>query len=101
MITDIENIGSIKHNNDHKKRDFNDRDINIISKELYENINNLKCDNDIMRFQKHIQRTYKITLSKSNLIYFYNYLNINNLAFKKLITKKNLNLIQVLLLLLY
>jgi ELP3 family radical SAM enzyme/protein acetyltransferase len=41
-----------------------------------------------MRFQKHIQRTYKITLSKSNLIYFYNYLNINNLAFKKLITKK-------------
>ena len=88
MITDIENIGSIKHNNDHKKRDFNDRDINIISKELYENINNLKCDNDIMRFQKHIQRTYKITLSKSNLIYFYNYLNINNLAFKKLITKK-------------
>lgn len=88
MITDIENICSIKHNNDHKKRDFNDRDINIISKELYENINNLKCDNDIMRFQKHIQRTYKITLSKSNLIYFYNYLNINNLAFKKLITKK-------------
>ena len=88
MITDIENIGSIKHNNEHKKRDFNDRDINIISKELYENINNLKCDNDIMRFQKHIQRTYKITLSKSNLIYFYNYLNINNLAFKKLITKK-------------
>lgn len=88
MITDIENICSIKHNNDHKKRDFNDRDINIISKELYENINNLKCDNDIMRFQKHIQRTYKISLSKSNLIYFYNYLNINNLSFKKLITKK-------------
>jgi ELP3 family radical SAM enzyme/protein acetyltransferase len=87
-IQDIENMCTIKHNNYHKKTEYDDGEKEIISKELNDNIEKLKCDSDITRFQKHIQRTYKITLSKSNLIYFYNTLGIDNLAFKKLITKK-------------
>lgn len=87
-ILDIENMCTTKHDNNHKKKEYDDREKEIISKELNDNIEKLKCDSDITRFQKHIQRTYKITLSKSNLIYFYNTLGIDNLAFKKLITKK-------------
>ena len=87
-ILDIENMCTAKHNNNHKKTEYDDGEKEIISKELNDNIEKLKCDSDITRFQKHIQRTYKITLSKSNLIYFYNTLGIDNLAFKKLITKK-------------
>ena len=49
---------------------------------------NFKTNNDIHKFQKYIQRNYKITLSKANLIIFYNYLNLNNLNLKNLITKK-------------
>ena len=87
-IQDIENMCTTKHDNYHKKTEYDDGEKEIISKELNDNIEKLKCDSDITRFQKHIQRTYKITLSKSNLIYFYNTLGIDNLAFKKLITKK-------------
>lgn len=87
-ILDIENMCTTKHDNYHKKTEYDDREKEIISKELNDNIEKLKCDSDITRFQKHIQRTYKITISKSNLIYFYNTLGIDNLAFKKLITKK-------------
>ena len=51
-------------------------------------IEHIKTNDDITKFQKHIQRTLKVSLSKSNLIYFYKSLNIDNLTIKNLITKK-------------
>ena len=85
MITDIENL---KHSNTHKDTVFNDKEFNIIKNEFENNYLNFKTNNDIHKFQKYIQRNYKITLSKANLIIFYNYLNLNNLNLKNLITKK-------------
>ena len=85
MITDIENL---KHSNTHKDIVFNDKEFNIIKNEFENNYLNFKTNNDIHKFQKYIQRNYKITLSKANLIIFYNYFNLNNLNLKNLITKK-------------
>jgi ELP3 family radical SAM enzyme/protein acetyltransferase len=90
-ITDIENIVSnkiIRHNNNHKNKTYTDEEYNNISGEFMKSIENIKTNEDITRFQKHIQRTFKISLSKSNLIYFYKSLNIDNLTIKNLITKK-------------
>jgi len=93
MSVDIENICgnnslSSKHSNNHKTRTYTNEEYNIVSFELNKNIENLKTAEDITKFQKHIQRSYKISLSKANLIYFYNSLDIDNLALKRLITKK-------------
>lgn len=89
-IADVEGGVNRSHNNNHKSRIFADKEYEIISRELKSNIEDgrLTTSQDIMKFQKHIQRTHKITLSKANLIYFYNSLNIDNLALKKLFTKK-------------
>lgn len=93
MSVDIENICgnnplSSKHSNNHKTRTYTNEEYNIVSFELNKNIENLKTAEDITKFQKHIQRSYKISLSKANFIYFYNSLDIDNLALKRLITKK-------------
>jgi ELP3 family radical SAM enzyme/protein acetyltransferase len=83
---DIENI--VRHNNNHKNRTYTDEEYKSISDEFLKNIENIKTSDDITKFQKHIQRTVKVSLSKSNLIYFYKALNIDNLNIKNLITKK-------------
>lgn len=93
MSVDIENncgnnLGTYHHSNNHKSRTYTNEEYNTISFELTKNIENLKTPYDITKFQKNIQRSYKISLSKANLIYFYNSLGIDNLALKKLITKK-------------
>jgi ELP3 family radical SAM enzyme/protein acetyltransferase len=85
-IMDIENIA--RHNNNHKNRTYTDKEYKSISEEFLKNIDNIKTSADITKFQKHIQRTVKVSLSKSNLIYFYKALNIDNLTIKNLITKK-------------
>lgn len=90
-IVDIENIVENKinkHSNNYKNTIYTDEDYNIISKEFMDNINRIITSNDVIKFQKYMQKIYKITLSKSNLIYFYNSLNIDNKNLKKLITKK-------------
>ena len=93
MSVDIESICgnntlTYQHSNNHKLRTYTNEEYNTISFELTKNIENLKTPYDITKFQKNIQRSYKISLSKANLIYFYNSLGIDNLALKKLITKK-------------
>lgn len=85
-IADIENI--VRHNNNHKSRTYTDEEYKSISAEFLKNIDTIKTSDDITKFQKHIQRTVKVSLSKSNLIYFYKALNIDNLTIKNLITKK-------------
>jgi len=93
---DIENIvenkkkNIIKHQNDYKNTIYTEEEYNIVSKELIENIENIQNDKDVIKFQKDIQKKYKISLSKSNLIYFYKSLNLNNSNLKKLITKKKI-----------
>jgi len=86
VLNDIESL--IKHDNNHKDKIFNETDYKIISEELLNNIDNLKSNSDIIIFQKNIQKKYKITISKCNLMFFYNSLNIENIMLKKLITKK-------------
>jgi len=86
VLNDIESL--IKHDNNHKDKVFNEKDYKIISEELLNNIDNLKSNSDIIIFQKNIQKKYKITISKCNLMFFYNSLNIENIMLKKLITKK-------------
>lgn len=96
-MDDIENIvfnNIIKHNNNHKNKTYTEEEYNNISTEFMKSIEHIKTNDDITKFQKHIQRTFKISLSKSNLIYFYKSLNIDNLIIKNLITKKKINLIQ-------
>jgi ELP3 family radical SAM enzyme/protein acetyltransferase len=86
VLNDIENL--IKHDNNHKDKIFNEIDYKIISEEFLDNIDNLKSNSDIIIFQKNIQKKYKITISKCNLMFFYNSLKIENIMLKKLITKK-------------
>jgi len=86
VLNDIENL--IKHDNNHKDKTFNEQDYKIISEEFLDNIDNLKSNRDIIIFQKNIQKKYKITISKCNLMFFYNSLKIENIMLKKLITKK-------------
>jgi len=90
MSVDIENIcgNNTRHSNNHKQRFYTDKEYAIVSAEMLQQIPYLKTPDDITKFQKYIQRAHKISLSKANLIYFYNILGINNLPFKKLITKK-------------
>jgi histone acetyltransferase (RNA polymerase elongator complex component) len=90
MSVDIENIcgNNTRHSNNHKQRFYTDKEYAIVSAEMLQQIPSLKTPDDINKFQKYIQRAHKISLSKANLIYFYNSLGIDNLHFKKLITKK-------------
>ena len=86
---DIENIVNItKHSNNYKNTIYTDEEYNIVSNELISNIESLRTNEDVIKFQKNIQRKYKISLSKANLIYFYKSLNLDNNNLKNLITKK-------------
>ena len=86
VLNDIENI--IKHDNNHKNKIFNEKEYEIISREFLDKINSIDSNEDIALFQKYIQKNFKITISKCNLMFFYNSLNIDNIKLKKLITKK-------------
>jgi len=88
---DIENVVENKinkHSNNYKNTIYTDEEYDIISKELISNINKIHNNNDVIIFLKHMQKKYKISLSKSNLIFFYKSLNLDNNNLKKLITKK-------------
>lgn len=67
-------------------------DIEDINKKKYSNeiINEFKSSNitNANEFIKYIRTTYKINLSKSDLIYIYNKLNLNDIKLKQILTKK-------------
>ncbi len=96
LTTDIEDI----HKNDHKEYKessiFNSLMENIAN-EFEDNIDNFKTISDIDKFKKNIQRKYKYTISNAEFIKIYKYLNLENQQLRNLITKKNVNQIQVFL----
>jgi ELP3 family radical SAM enzyme/protein acetyltransferase len=49
---------------------------------------NIKTKDDVDKFKKHIQKSYKVNLSSAELIKLYNTLDIQDVELKKLITKK-------------
>ena len=85
-MDDIEDI--LKHNNNHKNKIFNTDDWNNLIQEFNYYSATFKNNNDIFKFFKIIQKKYKITLSKADLIKFYNFLNLNDNNLKNLIIKK-------------
>ena len=85
-MDDIEDI--LKHNNNHKNYIFNTDDWNNLIQEFNYYSTTFKNNNDIFKFFKIIQKKYKITLSKADLIKFYNFLNLNDNNLKNLIIKK-------------
>lgn len=56
--------------------------------EFYNHKDEIKNKDDLEKFKKNIQRSYKITLSHSDLIKIYNNLNLDDIALKTIITKK-------------
>tara|TARA_B000000475_G_scaffold272261_1_gene272992 strand:+ start:34687 stop:36384 length:1698 start_codon:yes stop_codon:yes gene_type:complete len=85
-MDDIEDI--LKHNNNHKNKIFKTDDWNNLIQEFNYYSATFKNNNDIFKFFKIIQKKYKITLSKADLIKFYNFLNLNDNNLKNLIIKK-------------
>jgi ELP3 family radical SAM enzyme/protein acetyltransferase len=85
-MNDIEDV--IKHNNNHKNKCFNTNDWNNLINEFNNDYINFKTNNDIIFFLKKIQKKFKITLSKADLIKLYNNLNLTNNNLKNLLIKK-------------
>tara|TARA_Y100000389_G_scaffold13821_1_gene12267 strand:- start:2802 stop:4517 length:1716 start_codon:yes stop_codon:yes gene_type:complete len=79
---DIENI------NLHKKKDYSEITWNNLIIEFQNNYNSFETRKDIIIFQKKLQKLYKVTVSNCDLIKIYNYLELNNIKIKNLITKK-------------
>ena len=79
---DIENI------NLHKKKDYSEITWNNLIIEFQNNYNSFETRKDIIIFQKKLQKLYKVTVSNCDLIKIYNYLKLNNIKIKNLITKK-------------
>lgn len=79
---DIENI------NLHKKKDYSEITWNNLIIEFQKNYNYFETRKDIIIFQKKLQKLYKVTVSNCDLIKIYNYLKLNNIKIKNLITKK-------------
>jgi histone acetyltransferase (RNA polymerase elongator complex component) len=87
LTADIEDI----HKNDHKE--YKDNGIfnslmENIADEFENNIDNFHTINDIDKFKKNIQKKYKYTISNSEFIKIYKYLNLENQQLRNLITKK-------------
>lgn len=82
---DIEDISMLKT---HKNNEYSEEQWNIILYEFNKSIINLKTKNDIIKLQKHIQKTYKIVLSNADFIKIYNKLDINDPVLKSILTKK-------------
>jgi len=80
---DIEDI-----NNIHKKKDYSETTWNNIIIEFEKNYNFFETKKDVIMFQKKLQKMYKVTISNCDLIKIYNYLELNNIKVKNLITKK-------------
>jgi ELP3 family radical SAM enzyme/protein acetyltransferase len=59
-----------------------------IAEEFENNMENFKTTSDIDKFKKSIQKKYKYTLSNTEFIKIYKYLNLENQQLRNLITKK-------------
>jgi histone acetyltransferase (RNA polymerase elongator complex component) len=59
-----------------------------IATEFHSNINNFHTINDIDKFKKNIQKKYKYTISNSEFIKIYKFLDLDNQQLRNLITKK-------------
>jgi len=87
LTTDIEDI----HMNDHKEYKENgifNSLMESIADEFENNIDNFHTIGDIDKFKKNIQKKYKYTISNSEFIKIYKYLNLDNQQLRNLITKK-------------
>jgi ELP3 family radical SAM enzyme/protein acetyltransferase len=87
LTTDIEDI----HKNDHKEYKENsifNSLMESIADEFENNIDNFHTISDIDKFKKNIQKKYKYTISNSEFIKIYKYLNLENQQLRNLITKK-------------
>jgi len=81
--TDIEDI-----RNEHKKNNYSEEIWSNLIIEFKDNHEFFEIKRDIINFQKKLQRKYKVTVSNCDLIKIYNYLELNNIKLKNLITKK-------------
>jgi ELP3 family radical SAM enzyme/protein acetyltransferase len=81
--TDIEDI-----RNEHKKNNYSEEIWSNLIIEFKDNYDFFETKRDIINFQKKIQKKYKVTVSNCDLIKIYNYLKLNNIKLKNLITKK-------------
>ena len=87
LTIDIEDI----HKNDHKEYKENgifNSLMESIANEFENNIDNFQTIGDIDKFKKNIQKKYKYTISNSEFIKIYKYLNLDNQQLRNLITKK-------------
>ena len=93
-IIDIEDIGNssdINHLNnvkEHKIPSHTPEQWDDLVNEFKNYQNTIKSRQDLDKFKKHIQKIYKVTISNSELIKIYNFLQINDLDLKNIITKK-------------
>ena len=81
--TDIEDIRK-----EHKKNNYSEEIWNNLIIEFKDNYEFFETNRDIINFQKKLQRKYKVTVSNCDLIKIYNFLELNNIKVKNLITKK-------------
>ena len=81
--TDIEDIRK-----EHKKINYSEEIWNNLIIEFKDNHEFFETKRDIINFQKKLQRKYKVTVSNCDLIKIYNFLELNNIKLKNLITKK-------------
>ena len=81
--TDIEDI-----RNEHKKNNYSEEIWNNLIIEFKDNYEFFETNRDIINFQKKLQKKYKVTVSNCDLIKIYNFLKLNNIKIKNLITKK-------------
>jgi ELP3 family radical SAM enzyme/protein acetyltransferase len=91
-ILDIEDMGMLtKANNvctEHKAPTYTPEQWDDLVNEFKVYQNTIKTRQDLDKFKKHIQKVYKVTVSNAELIRIYNFLNINDLELKNIITKK-------------
>ena len=81
--TDIEDIRK-----EHKKNNYSEEIWNNLIIEFKDNYEFFETNRDIIIFQKKLQKKYKVTVSNCDLIKIYNFLELNNIKVKNLITKK-------------
>jgi len=81
--TDIEDI-----RNEHKKNNYSEEIWSNLIIEFKDNYDFFETKRDIINFQKKLQKKYKVTVTNCDLIKIYNYLELNNIKLKNLITKK-------------
>lgn len=85
-LLDIEDINKSHRNNPFSI--YTKEQWNILIEEVDKNKDIIKTKEELELFKKNIQNKYKIVVSHANLIKIYKHLNINDINFKNLITKK-------------